>query len=73
VERAFRRCLPESADESVFQALDAKRLLRQEGEIARAVGRPLRPGQIARAMSHRELHPDIWTLFERVRASLTPP
>lgn len=72
VVRACRQVLPEGPDENTFQSLDAKRLLAQEGELARALGAPLRPGRIARAMRETELHPDIRTFFRRVEAALSP-
>jgi len=71
VARACLRFLPEPADESAFLALDAKRLLAPEGELARAVGRPLQPGRIARAMREDEIHPEVRGLLERARAAVS--
>jgi len=65
VTRACRRLLPAEDDENAFQDLDAKRLLAPEGELARAVGRPLQTGRIARAMREDDLHPEVRQLLER--------
>jgi hypothetical protein len=70
VARACRLILPDPGDENAFQELDAKRLLAPEGELARAVGRPLRAGRIARAMRAEEIHPEVRELLERARAAV---
>ncbi|UCE84735.1 MAG: hypothetical protein JSU66_10255 [Deltaproteobacteria bacterium] len=68
VARFFEAHLPRSPDESAFQKLDAKRLLGREGALARALGRPVTLGRVARAMQVSEFHPDVQSLIERLRA-----
>lgn len=69
VARACRRLLPAPGDENAFQELDAKRLIAPEGELSRAVGAPLRPGRIARAMREDDLHPDVRALLRQAMAA----
>ena len=69
LDRAFRGMLPPADDENAFQKLDAKRLLAPEGELARAVGRRVDAGRIARAMRPDELHPEVLSLLERALAA----
>jgi len=70
VGRVCRRLLPPPGDEDAFQALDAKRLIAPEGELARALGLPLRAGRIARAMREDDLHADVHALLEIAREAL---
>jgi hypothetical protein len=73
VARLLRQHLPSSAPESALRDLDAKRLLAATGPLARALGQPLSPGRIARAMRPDELHPDVAALLERLREALLDP
>ena len=68
VTRACRDLLPPLDDESALRDLDAKRLLAADGELARAIGIPLRPGRIAREMREEELHPEVRGVVERAVA-----
>lgn len=70
VTRFFRDRLPPLDDEPAWRTLEAKRLFAPRGDLARALGRPIPPGRIARAMLSDELHPDIRMLFERVEVAL---
>lgn len=70
IARICETILPARGEEDGFRTLDAKRLLGREGEIARAIGQPLRSGEIARAMRDSDLHPDIHRFFERMKAAL---
>jgi len=70
VSRALDRHLPPADDEEALRDIDAKRLLSAQGALARAVGRPLPPGRLAREMFVGELHADIRALFERMRRAL---
>ncbi len=70
IERAVERLMPASDDEAVLREIDAKRLLSAQGALSRAFGRPLQPGRLAREMYVGELHPDIRTLFDRMRHAL---
>jgi hypothetical protein len=67
MDRFIREHLADLADESAFRAFDAKRLFAREGELSRALGRPLQPGRIARAMHAGDFHPDVHDLLERLR------
>jgi hypothetical protein len=73
VARVLRRHLPTAASESTLRDFDAKRLLASTGPIARALGQPLAPGRIARAMRPEELHADVSELLERLREALLGP
>lgn len=73
VSRLLRQHLPKAADEGTLRDLDAKRLLSATGPIARALGRPLALGRIARAMRVEELHGDVSGLLARLRERLLPP
>ncbi len=70
VGRAIERLLPAEDDEEALREIDAKRLLSEQGDLSRALGWPLRPGHLAKQMFVGELHPDIRTLFDRVRHAL---
>ncbi len=70
VERVLRHHLPASAGEEAYRQVDAKRLLAPQGELSRALGRPLPLGRIARATREPELHPDVHALFDRLRLEL---
>ncbi len=67
VERALRETFPPGSDEDWLREVDAKRILAPQGRLARALGAPLRPGAIARAMAPSEIHDDVKSLFERLR------
>jgi hypothetical protein len=73
VARLLRQHLPNAADEGTLRDLDAKRLLGATGPIARALGRPLALGRIARAMRADELHGDVSGLLAKLREKLLPP
>ena len=73
VSRLLRQHLPNAADEGTLRDLDAKRLLGATGPIARALGRPLALGRIARAMRAEELHRDVSGLMAKLRERLLAP
>ncbi len=66
--RACRDLLPEAEDKEGWCRLDAKRLLAPDGELARAVGRPIQPGRVARAMREDEIHLEVRGLLARAQA-----
>jgi hypothetical protein len=68
--RLMRAHLPDLDDEASLRELDAKQLLGRKGPVARFLSRPVAPGRIARAMRSEELHPDVRTLFTRIRQGL---
>ena len=68
--RWLRRELPPLEDETRMREVDAKRWLGPKGPLARALGRPVSPGRIARAMRPDEFHPDVHRLLERLRTLL---
>jgi len=70
VTRVLDTHVPDAEDEARLRAIDAKRLLASRGPLARALGRPLPPGRVAREMFVGELHDDIRQLFQRVREAL---
>ncbi len=70
VSRALEQHVPAPDDEDTLREIDAKRLLSAQGALARAFGRPLQPGRVAREMFVGELHPDIRALFDRMRHAL---
>lgn len=72
VERCLRQELPAWRDEERLRTFDAKRVLARDGALARTLGRPLRPGRIARAMRDGEFHEDVLELFRRLREALAP-
>jgi len=72
VERVLEGRLPDEGDASGWSDLDAKRLLGPKGELPRVLGRPLPLEQIARVTREHELHPDVLSLFERLRTELAP-
>ena len=47
----------------------AKRMLGARGALATTFGRELRAGEIAKAMRHEDLDPEILTLFDRIRGA----
>lgn len=73
VERAFAELVPDHGDHAAWGALDAKRLLDQNGELPRALGAELPLTRIARATREDELHPDVLSLFDQMRSSDAPP
>lgn len=73
VERILRECLPAEADEDAWRGVDAKRLLAENGPLARGLGRSVALGRVARAMREPELHPDVQQLFAAVRDALGRP
>ncbi len=68
--RLLRGVLPPSNDEGAHRDLHAKTLLFEGGALARALGRPLPPGRIARQMDRRDLHPDVLDLLARIAAGI---
>jgi hypothetical protein len=70
LERYFRRALPAQDDEEALGRLDAKALFAARGEFEQALGRPVRPAQVARAMREDELHADVRALLGRLRDGL---
>jgi hypothetical protein len=69
LQRIVEHHLPEPADEDALRDLNAKALLAGSGPLARALGRPLPPGRIARAMERDELHGDVLDLLGRVESA----
>jgi len=69
-ERAVREHLPDPGDERAHCAVNAKALLGRKGPLARVLGRPLSLARIARATRETELHPDVHSLFTRLRLEL---
>ena len=67
---AVGRLVPATGDEDVLRDIDAKRLLSAQGALSRAFGAPIQPGRLAREMFVGELHPDIRSLFDRMRRAL---
>jgi hypothetical protein len=70
VEALLGGVLPPSDDGAAWRALDAKRLLGDNGPLARALGRPLPLARIARATREEELHADVHAVFARLREGL---
>lgn len=70
VSRALDQHVPHPEDEAALRGIDAKRLLSARGALAQAFGRPLQPGRLAREMYVGEQHPDIRSLFERMRQAI---
>lgn len=70
VARRLRDELPTAEDEGLLRRIDAKRLLGRKGPVSRALGRPVAPGRIARAMRAEEIHADVYALLERIGAGL---
>ena len=68
--RTIERLIPAEADEEALRDIDAKRMLSAQGDLARALGRPLEPGWLAREMFVGELHSDIRLLFDRIRRAI---
>ena len=68
--RDLERLVPATDDEETLRDIDAKRLFSAQGALARAFGGRLQPGRLAREMYVGELHPDIRTLFDRMRHAL---
>ncbi len=64
--RRLRQVLPASGDERALREIDAKRLLDRKGPVARAVGRPVDAGRIARTMRSEEIHPEVHALLGRL-------
>ena len=69
-ERAVREHLPDPGDERAHCEVNAKALLGRKGPLARVLGRPLPLARIARATRETELHPDVHSLFTRLRIEL---
>ncbi len=69
-ERALREHLPDPGDERAHREVNAKALLGRKGPLARVLGRPLRLASVARATRETELHPDVHSLFTRLRLEL---
>jgi hypothetical protein len=70
VDRLLRRHLPNGADEEVYRAVDAKRLLGPGGLLPRALGQRIDLSRVARATRETELHGDVHALFARLREEL---
>jgi len=70
VEALLDGALPAADDAAAWRVLDAKRLLGEKGPLARALGRPLPLARIARATREEELHPDVHSVFARLREGL---
>lgn len=70
LERAVREHLPDPGDEQAHRDVNAKALLGRKGPLARVLGRPLPLARIARATREAELHPDVHSLFTRLRFEL---
>ena len=65
--RWLARELPALGDERRMGEVDAKRWLSPKGPLAQALGRPVAPSRIARAMRVEEFHRDVRALLERLR------
>ena len=72
VERVLRAAIP-ADDEALLREVDAKALFARHGVLARALGRPVWPARVARAMQPDELHADVLDLLGRLRAGLGIP
>lgn len=70
VGRVLDRHLPHPDDEAALRSIDAKKLLSAQGALAKAFGRPVAPGRLAREMHAGEHHDDIRALFDRMRHAL---
>jgi len=68
--RLLRGLLPRVDDEAAHRDLHAKTLLAEGGALARALGRPLPPGRIARQMDRRDLHPDVLDVLSRIATGI---
>ena len=70
----FRRLmddhLPALEDEEACRRVDAKRLLRRNGPLAREAGREISPAAIARCMRADEFHSDVVDLYRRIERAL---
>jgi hypothetical protein len=66
VARRIADELPSPDDETALRSLDAKRLLARGGAVARAAGRPVDAGRVARAMRPDEIHPEVHGLLGRI-------
>lgn len=70
LRRLVERHLPDPEDEAALRQIHAKSLLGESGALARALGRPLAAGRIARAMDAADLHDDVLRILHRVEAAL---
>jgi hypothetical protein len=70
LRRLVERHLPDPEDEAALRMIHAKSLLGESGALARALGRPLAAGRIARAMDAADLHDDVLRILRRVEAAL---
>jgi len=68
--RLVERHLPDPEDEDALREIHAKALLGEAGALARALGRPLGAGRIARAMDAADLHDDVLRILRRVEAAV---
>jgi hypothetical protein len=73
LDRLFDRALPDAGDESAWCTLNAKRMLGPNGAVPSVLGRRLSLTRIARVTRESELHPDVHTLFDRLKAGLGAP
>ena len=71
LDRALREHLPDPADEAALRDLDAKRILSREGALARALGRPIPVGRMARSMRPPEIHDDVRDLLARIEEGVS--
>ena len=62
--------LPSLEDEEACRRVDAKRLLRPNGPLAREAGREISPAAIARCMRTDEFHSDVVDLYRRIERAL---
>ncbi len=70
LERLIEHHVPAADDEAACSSLDAKRLLGTKGALARELGQVVSPAAVARSMLSEELHADVITLLDRIRAAL---
>jgi hypothetical protein len=70
LEHTLREILPDPGDEPALRSLDAKQVLGPKGPLARLLGRPVEASLVARAMRVEEFHPEIHSLFDRIRVGL---
>jgi len=72
LRRRLAALIPDDGDEVTLREVNAKALLRESGPLARALGRPVSPGRLAREMDRSEIHGDVLSLFARLAEALGP-
>lgn len=69
LERLIEDCLPPLDDEEACGAANAKKILGSKGEFARSADGRFSPETVARCMRVEEFHPDIFSLYDRIRSA----